>query len=59
MIVPMKKITLICSARDVDASLEALRGLGVLHLVHVRPPEGGDLDEARKRLSFFERARGD
>jgi V/A-type H+-transporting ATPase subunit I len=56
MIVPMKRITLLCSAGDADASLEVLRELGVLHLSHVRPPEGGDLEEARARLSYLARA---
>lgn len=32
MIVPMKRIMLLCMAKEVDATLESLRGLGAVHL---------------------------
>jgi V/A-type H+-transporting ATPase subunit I len=50
VIVKMKKVTLLCTAEDRERSLESLRELGVLHLIHVRPPQGEDVTEARQRL---------
>lgn len=52
MIVRMKKLTLLCMASEKDATLEALRKLGVLHVSSVNPPEGKSLDETR---AFHER----
>lgn len=56
MIVPMKSMTLLCLASEREATLEALRELGVLHLVSVRPPEGKDIEQARARLANVQRA---
>lgn len=56
MIVPMSKITLLCTAAGRDRSLEELRALGVLHLAPVTPPAGGDLDRARERREHIRRA---
>ncbi len=56
MIVPMQKLTVLCLAGDRERSLEALRDLGVLHLVHIKRPEGEDLDQARARLTHLRRA---
>ena len=56
MIVRMKKITLLCVASARDAALEALRDLGVLHLLPVAAPMGEDLDRARDRLVHVRRA---
>jgi V/A-type H+-transporting ATPase subunit I len=50
MIVPMKRVTLLCLAADGDASLAALRDLGVMHLEHVSPPAGAGVEAARARL---------
>jgi len=50
MIVRMKKVTALCLEDDTDRTLEALAGLGVLHLVPVREPQGADLDKTRKQL---------
>jgi len=47
MIVPMKKITLLCLADSTTATLDALRDIGVLHLQHVNDPGSEDLDRAR------------
>jgi V/A-type H+-transporting ATPase subunit I len=51
MIVRMKKTTLLCLASERDASLEALRALGVLHVVPIAPPASGDLDALRAELA--------
>jgi len=56
VIVPMRKITLLCTAADQERSLEALRDLGVLHLAHLNPPVGEDLEHARQELDRTERA---
>jgi V/A-type H+-transporting ATPase subunit I len=55
MIVRMQKLTLLCLAADQDRTLEALRDLGVVHLTHVKRPEGSDLDQARNRLAHLRR----
>ncbi len=56
MIVPMQRVTLLCLASDREATLDALRELGVMHLEPVRPPEGKDLDAARARLAHIRSA---
>lgn len=56
MIVRMKKVTLLCVAARRDETLAALRDLGVMHLAHVHPPAGGDLDRAREHLNRVQRA---
>jgi len=56
MIVKMKKMTLLCTRPSREKTLEKLRDLGVLHLEHVRPPEGYDLESARNHLSYVQRA---
>ncbi|MFC1453207.1 hypothetical protein ACFLSJ_07700, partial [Verrucomicrobiota bacterium] len=43
----MKRVTLLCLEADRDASLATLRGLGLLHLVPVQPPESDDLERLR------------
>ena len=50
MIVKMKKVTLLCMEQDRKATLDALHGIGVLHLVPVQTPEGSDLDARREEL---------
>lgn len=56
MIVPMKSVMLLCLAKDREATLRALRELGVLHLHPLRAPESKDLDQARARLAHITRA---
>lgn len=43
MIVPMKKIGVICQQKDSVDTVRRLRALGVVHVEHVRPPQGGDI----------------
>lgn len=56
MIVRMKRLTLVCLDTYRDEALDALRDLGVVHVVGVRPPEGAGLDALRARLAGAERA---
>ena len=55
MIVPMKKLTLLCVAHDRAATLEALRGLGVLHVRPTVPPAGAGLEVAREKAAGLRR----
>ena len=55
MIVKMKKLTLLCTPASRERTLSALRDLGVLHVEAVRPPEGGDLEQAQTRLVHLRR----
>lgn len=48
MIVPMKKITILALAHQREETLNALRGLGAVHLTPFQPPSGGDLEDARR-----------
>lgn len=56
MIVPLKRVTVVCvdSARSV--TLETLRELGVMHLVPLRTPTGEALEKVRKQLSHVKKA---
>ncbi len=56
MIVPMKKLTILCVASAKDETLGALRELGVLHLSAITPPSGKDLDAARTHFERVKRA---
>ncbi len=55
MIVQMQKVTLMCVAHDRAATLEALRGLGVLHVKPVVPPTGAGLEQAREKVAGLRR----
>lgn len=56
MIVPMKKIWVLCTAVDREETLLALRELGVLHVLPARPPESEALEKARHRQTYVQRA---
>jgi len=58
MIVPMKKITLIAQSKDVDVTLEAVKGLGVLHVEHENPPEDAEIAKQKNELSLLSEAIG-
>ncbi|HRT06060.1 MAG TPA: hypothetical protein P5204_10210, partial [Kiritimatiellia bacterium] len=51
----MKKLTLLCVAHDRAATLEALRGLGVLHVTPVTPPASTGLEDAREKAAGLQR----
>ena len=56
MIVKMLKTTLICRGEDRDATLDALRGLGMLHVEQVVKPESADqaaLQQHHDKLKMF------
>ncbi len=55
MIVKMNKVSILCLDADREAALRELRDLGVLHLTHIRPPAGADLEQARERLNHVRR----
>jgi V/A-type H+/Na+-transporting ATPase subunit I len=56
MIVKMKKLTLLCTRASREASLDILRDLGVVHLRHIRQPEGEGLEQSRNLLVYLKRA---
>jgi V/A-type H+-transporting ATPase subunit I len=56
MIVPMEKITVLCLESDRSRTLDALRDLGVLHIVAVQPPAGSDIESLRHREADTEKA---
>lgn len=56
MIVKMNKVSILCLDSDCESALRELRKLGVVHLEHVRPPEGQELEQARGRLQRARRA---
>lgn len=56
MIVPMKKITLLMSAHSSHAALQVLRRMGILHVKHIQPPQGEDLDALLTQSAQADRA---
>jgi len=56
MIVKMKKLTLLCTRASREKTLARLRDLGAVHLQHIHPPEGTDLEEARNLFDHLKRA---
>jgi len=55
MIIKMQKVTLMCVAHDRAATLETLRGLGVLHVKPVVLPTGAGLEQAREKVAGLSR----
>lgn len=56
MIVPMKKVTLFLSSRSRKAAMKLLREIGVLHVQHVQPPQGEEIDVLTQQLNQAEKA---
>ncbi len=56
MIVKMKKITLLCRAETRDEAVDALRNLGVLHVVNLRSPAGEKIQWTKEELLQAEKA---
>jgi V/A-type H+-transporting ATPase subunit I len=56
MIVPMKKVTLLCLAHARDATLEQLRDLGVVHLQPVSQRESESVEAARREFEYVRNA---
>jgi V/A-type H+-transporting ATPase subunit I len=57
MIVKMKKLTLLCTPAQQEQTLKKLRELEVVHVEHVRAPEGSRLEQARNHLQYVQRAK--
>jgi V/A-type H+/Na+-transporting ATPase subunit I len=55
MIVPMKKILLLCLNSQREKALSALRAMGTLHLRPVREVRGDSVEQARNELRTLER----
>ena len=55
MIVPMKKLTLLCVAHDRAETLKALRELGVLHVKPTVSPSSTGLEDAREKAAGLQR----
>jgi len=51
MIVKMKKVTLITQLKDIDATLEAVRSMGLLHVEHENSPGGENITSLKEKLS--------
>jgi V/A-type H+/Na+-transporting ATPase subunit I len=56
MIVPMKKVTLLCLAHTRDATLEQLRNLGIVHLQPVSQCESESVETARREFEYVRNA---
>ena len=56
MIVPMKKITLLISAKSRQPALNKCRKLGVLHIRHIQPPQGENIDQINHIMGDTEKA---
>jgi len=51
MIVKMKSIAVFGQQRSTDEILQKLRDVGVLHVSHVKPPEGTALDSVKEEIN--------
>lgn len=56
MIASMKKIAILCLESDRDRTLEALHGMGVVHVIPAKQPAGPDLDSARRKVDELREA---
>ena len=55
MIVPMKKLTILVSARDRLNALDKLRQLGVLHVKHIKSPSSDEIYSLQNKLAEIEK----
>jgi len=56
MIVPMKKISILCLAHESESAISKLRGLGVLHVEHSQEPRGEDITALSEEISLAREA---
>jgi len=56
MIVPMKRISILCLSRDAEDAISKLRSMGVLHVEHAQEPKGEDLSGLLDDLSLVKEA---
>ncbi|MDX9746609.1 MAG: hypothetical protein WCX84_08885 [Syntrophales bacterium] len=58
MIVPMKKIFIIVREKDAETTLEKIAALGMLHVNHLKSPEGTNLEKLRENIALIGQATG-
>jgi V/A-type H+-transporting ATPase subunit I len=56
MITPMKKVTILCIDSLKTKTLEELRSMGLLHVIHLQSPTGSDLNYAKAELQRVQKA---
>ncbi len=56
MIVKMRKITVLTSNKHLNSALGHLRGLGLMHIKHMREPEASVISTWENRLQLIDRA---
>ncbi len=56
MIVKMREITLLVAQKHVDSALKTLRGLGLLHIKHLRKPLSDTLNVLENEMAVLDRA---
>lgn len=56
MITPMKKVTILCLEKDKEQSLDALRGMGILHVTPLCTPAGTKLNAAKAKVLHVRKA---
>ncbi len=56
MIVEMKKVTLLVSAKEKLDAVKKLRSLGVMHIKYINQPVSGDITELESKLNDVEKA---
>jgi len=56
MIVPMKRLNLLCLSSARDATLRSLQDLGAVHVTSLRPPDSRALETSRNHLAYIKRA---
>lgn len=56
MIVPMKKAYIIFQAKDKLPALKTLRKLGLIHIEHIKVPQGQDITTITEELNLINRA---
>ena len=56
MIVKMKKLTLICTAKEQDRTLDALRDLKAVHIEHLESPSGLEIDKTKQGFNRLKKS---
>ena len=54
MIVPMKKASILCEARDADSTVKTLRRLGVMHVEHQNTPGNVDITGLEEQVALID-----
>lgn len=58
MIVPMKKVFIVVREKEAESTLERIAALGVLHVGHLNPPQGSQLEKLKEKVTLIEQAIG-